>query len=106
MNEAPRQIDSSAAEAVVARQHPPRWASEGLVLLAIVLVGLYALLRPEADTTLPDFGQIEQVAERKAAFFSFLAPIVAAENERVLAQRRHLLEIAPKVAADRRLGRL
>ncbi len=89
-----------------ASRHPPRWASEGVVLLAMVLVALYALLRPEADTTLPDFGQIERVDERKAAFFDFLAPIVAAENERVLDQRRHLLAIAPKVDDGQRLGLL
>lgn len=86
--------------------HPPRWASEGVVVLAIILVALYALLRPEADTALPDFGEIERVEERKTAFFGFLAPIVAAENERVLKQRQHLLEIAPKVNEEQRLGLL
>lgn len=104
MSEKFQRTDSSAPQQLT--QHPPRWASEGVVLLVIILVGLYALLRPEADTTLPDFGQIEGTAERKTAFFDFLAPIVVAENERVLAQRRHLVEIAPKVTDEHRLGLL
>lgn len=104
MNEKTRSSDGSAAQPVA--HHPPRWASEGVVLLAVVLVALYALLRPETNAPLPDFGQIERAEERKAAFFEFLAPIVAAENERVLAQRRQLLAIAPKVDDGQRLGPL
>jgi Bax protein len=85
-----------------AAHHPPRWASEGVVVLAIVLVAAYALLRPEPET-LPDFTAYERAEERKQAFFGFLAPIVASENERVLEQRRQLLEIAPGVTDGERL---
>ncbi|RFF29814.1 glucosaminidase domain-containing protein [Wenzhouxiangella sediminis] len=86
----------------LAPRQPSRWASEGVVVLAIVLVAGYALLRP-APETLPDFNAFERVEERKQAFFGFLAPIVVSENERVLEQRRQLLEIAPRVADGERL---
>ena len=48
---------------------------------------------PEGDGTLPDFRGISNVDERKKGFFEFLRPLVAAENERVLKQRRRLLRL-------------
>lgn len=99
-----RQHRGNAAPAPKPVAHqPPRWASEGVLLFAIVLVALYALLRPETET-LPDFTQFERVEERKEAFFGFLAPIVVSENQRVLEQRQQLLEIAPRVRDGERLS--
>lgn len=81
---------------------PPQWAGEGAALLAMVLVALWAVLRP-APEVLPDFSEIERADVLKASFFEFLAPIVASENERVFDQRRTLLEIAPEVEDGRPL---
>ncbi|WP_376694194.1 glucosaminidase domain-containing protein [Wenzhouxiangella sp. EGI_FJ10409] len=81
---------------------PPQWAGEGAALLAMVLVALWAVLRP-APEVLPDFSEIERADVLKASFFEFLAPIVASENERVFDQRRTLLEIAPEVDDGRPL---
>ncbi|WP_376694704.1 glucosaminidase domain-containing protein [Wenzhouxiangella sp. EGI_FJ10305] len=75
---------------------PPQWGGEGAALVAMALLALYALLGPEPET-LPDFTEIERADLRKEAFFEFLTPIVESENERVLEQRRKLLEVAPKV---------
>ena len=81
---------------------PPQWAGEGAALLAMALVVLWGVLRPTPEV-LPDFSEIERAEPLKASFFEFLAPIVSSENERVLEQRRRLLDIAPKVSNDRPL---
>jgi len=44
--------------------------------------------------TMPDFRAYEAGPDRKAEFFEFLTPLVAAENERVRRDRRRLIEIA------------
>lgn len=44
-------------------------------------------------TSLPDFGAIPIVAEKKEAFFSFMRPIVEAENNAILALRHRLIEL-------------
>lgn len=41
-------------------------------------------------TTLPDFTQYQQTADKKQAFFGFLAPLVAAENARIEEHRKGL----------------
>lgn len=74
-----------------------------LAAAAVVLaVAVSALHRAEPEP-LPDFGGIERADELKSAFFQFLAPIVEAENARVLAQRDRLLELAAEVRDDRPL---
>lgn len=82
-----------------------RWAAVGLLLLGVVIFAVYKSLQP-GRLELPDFGRIERVEERKSAFFEFLAPIVAAENRRVLAQRERLLTLAEKLEANQRLSPL
>jgi Bax protein len=78
------------------------WAGAGLLLLAILIFAVFRTMQP-GPLALPDFGEIEQVEERKVAFFEFLAPIVAEENERVLAQRSLLLKMAEKLEAGESL---
>jgi len=46
--------------------------------------------------TLPDFSAIKDVTERKQKFFDFMRPIIQAENDRVLKQRKRLLELYEK----------
>lgn len=47
-------------------------------------------------STIPDFNSIKDPRERKKRFFSFLSPIIAAENNRISAQRNRLLELYEK----------
>jgi Bax protein len=53
---------------------------------------------------LPDFASIDDVAEMKQAFYEFLQPVVAYENERIRAQRRELAELREVLAAGEELG--
>ncbi len=48
----------------------------------------------------PDFRNYVAGPARKAEFFKFLGPLIAAENRRVLSQRRRLERIAAKPALD------
>jgi Bax protein len=81
---------------------PPQWGGEGAAVIAMAILALWAVLRP-APETLPDFTEFERADVRKEAFFDFLAPIVASENERVLVQRRQLMDVAGKVSDEDRL---
>jgi len=72
---------------------------QAAVIVGVAVAVAVALLWTAGPEPLPDFSSIKPVDERKRAFFEFLAPIVRAENARVLEQRRRLLEIAE--AAER-----
>lgn len=48
------------------------------------------------DLPPPDFKAIRNVAERKAAFFSYLSPLVDQENRRMLQLRKQLAAIAKR----------
>jgi len=77
------------------------------VIAGGIFVGLGALLGVlvlHSPQRLPDFSTISDIPARKQAFFEFLAPIVDAENERVLEQRQRLLALAPKVRAGETPG--
>jgi len=78
---------------------PSRWGGEGAAVIAMALLALWAVLRP-APETLPDFTEFERADVRKEAFFDFLAPIVASENERVLDQRNQLMDLAEQVSVE------
>ncbi len=65
----------------------------------MTILGAYWWLRPSTEP-LPDFSVIENIDERKTAFFSYLAPIVVEENKRVLAQRARLLELSEQLSED------
>lgn len=71
-----------------------RWL--GLVLAGLVLIlALVSLLRkgPPGITRMPDFRQIEDVRERKAAFFAFLKPFTEAANRDVGQARDRLQQL-------------
>lgn len=72
------------------------------LILAVLLVASVVSVRD--GRALPDFGAIEDITERKQAFFEFLAPVVMAENHRVLEQRERLLGLAGKLRAGERIG--
>jgi len=76
-----------------AGQHP-----KALLLAAALL--LFPGCGEEAQITttpgmsaLPDFGSIRTSGERKQVFFAYLRPLVEEENERVMEQRRRLLQL-------------
>lgn len=73
----------------------------GLVLVALLVASIFNVRQ---DRQLPDFDAIEDIPERKQAFFEFLAPIVMAENQRVLERRERLLDLAGKLRADEGIG--
>lgn len=73
----------------------------GLLLVALLAASIVGI---REDRQLPDFDAIEDISERKQAFFEFLAPLVMAENARVLEQRARLLDLAGKLRAGERIG--
>lgn len=65
----------------------------GITALAVALVAavLWVVPRP---SPMPDFRSFEAGPERKEVFFDFVQPLVEQTNEKVLADRRRLAEIA------------
>jgi Bax protein len=57
-----------------------------------------------ANVELPDMTQFAASAERKAAFFGFLEPIVISKNARILSDRASLREMAVALDAGRSLS--
>lgn len=99
-DEAPQDRHPSGLARLVSSIGPvPR--AVGLMLLALLAV---SIINFRGDPALPDFNAIEDIAERKQAFFEFLAPIVVAENQRVLKQRERLLGLAEKMRDGERVG--
>ncbi len=79
----------------------------GAAALAVLAVVLLSTSREPA----PDFAEFEAGPERKAAFFAYFQPIIAAENDAILRDRRTLLAITdagkpPGRSARRTLHRL
>ncbi len=53
-----------------------------------------AIEKPLHSVELPDFASIKNIAEKKRAFFNFLAPAIEKENARLLQLREKLLTLA------------
>lgn len=75
----------------------------GAAIVGLLALAVAALLWPTAPQ-LPDFDGFDDVAERKQAFFEFLAPIVRDQNERVLDRRERLLRLAERLRAGAPVG--
>lgn len=76
-------------------------------IVAGVIVGLgvvLGLLLSSTSPRLPDFSTISDIPARKQAFFEFLTPVVEAENERVLEQRKRLVSLAERIRAGESPG--
>lgn len=71
--------------------------ARAILLTLAVLVGIWFLGRLTAPDRLPDFAAYEDVTEKKAAFFDFLAPHVRAANDAILADRARLDKIRAKL---------
>ena len=63
--------------------------------LALVAAGWYFVApTSDEDSPLPDFSQYADVKAKKQAFFDYLQPIVAANNQRILDDRARLYALA------------
>lgn len=72
---------------------------------AIAAAALAMLVSPApSNAELPDMTRFAAGAERKAAFFGFLEPIVIAKNARILRDRASLREMADDLDAGRSLS--
>jgi Bax protein len=76
---------------------------------AAILTGVFYLImsigRPRpAFPPMPDFGSYEQVADKKAAFFDYLAPIVEYYNAQILIERKRLTRISTTLAKGETLS--
>jgi Bax protein len=80
------------------RSPAARLALAGLAVAAVLTLVLLIARISDRPDPLPDFAAIEQVGERKQAFFDYLAPQVRAANQRIREQRLRLFDIA--AAAD------
>lgn len=49
---------------------------------------------PELVTEVPDFASIQDVKQKKVAFFSYLLPVIDSKNEEIRQQRQQLLAVA------------
>ncbi|WP_205859187.1 glucosaminidase domain-containing protein [Pleionea sediminis] len=56
--------------------------------------------QPEQVVELPDFSRIEDIKQRKEAFFSFLRPIVQKLNLEIRNDRNRLIELAKEYSSD------
>lgn len=71
----------------------------GMVAISTVLLsGGFLANVSSADNSLPDFNQWRAGADRKSKFFRFVRPLLEAENNRVLEQRRMLEDIRAALA--------
>ncbi|RUO79381.1 glucosaminidase domain-containing protein [Pseudidiomarina taiwanensis] len=79
--------------------YSPRWllqtsavGTAAPVPAAVTKVAMVPVSAP-LETDVPDFSAYQSVRDRKQAFFGFLAPLVAAENDRIEWQRLQLLAL-------------
>lgn len=59
---------------------------------------------PLFDLEAPDFASMTVVAERKLAFFGFLAPMAEWENQKILRDREQLLAIQAELTNEQKLS--
>jgi len=74
----------------------------GLLAVSIAFGGLYFLFG--RGENLPDMSVHPAGVERKAAFFNFMAPIVAARNDAIRERRENLLQLAQRFTAEGQLS--
>ncbi|RMH20243.1 MAG: hypothetical protein D6698_04640, partial [Gammaproteobacteria bacterium] len=56
--------------------------------------------RPDRDAEIrhvPDFSGYKTIKEKKRAFFDFLSPVIKAENDKIIAERKRLISLKEKL---------
>lgn len=79
---------------LVANYRSKRVRRFGTELVATVALLVIVIVVSSSMDSLPDMKSIEDTGERKATFFSYLAPIAENLNQDILEQRATLMEIA------------
>ena len=75
------------------------------VLGAIVLIGVVLLqMTRTPESVVPDFAAIQDVGKKKQAFFSYLAPLIVAETQAILEERKDLERIDQNLAEGIRVS--
>jgi Bax protein len=94
-------LQSSAGERSGGHQLVDRVLSILGILIAalILLTGLVMLLKrgPDLEEPMPDFAAIDDISERKAAFFAFLDPFIHEANGEILEAREHIESLSRRV---------
>lgn len=77
----------------------------GVAILVAVFLLVKSIGQPQPQfTPMPDFGSYERVADKKAAFFDYLTPIVEYYNARILVERKRLKRISATLAKGETLS--
>jgi len=76
------------------------------LLLILASIGLDSLVEEEPDEkAMPDFAAIENIHERKAAFFDYMLPYVEEANYEILKQRDEIKRLQSDFLRGESLGR-
>ncbi|OQX39118.1 MAG: hypothetical protein B0D91_02470 [Oceanospirillales bacterium LUC14_002_19_P2] len=92
-----------------AKQGLSKMAAVLLLLLVLAVLLVNSVLDQKAESTvtepvvtsepvmeseMPDFGSIQDVKAKKAAFFGYMKPIVDAENQKIVAERTRIEQLS------------
>lgn len=79
-----------------------RWAI--IAGLAVTVLACLWYVYQDHSSSLPDFSRFDQTGEMKAAFFTYMEPIIRSQNDAVRQQRARLKTIADAFEADGEIG--
>ncbi len=77
--------------------------TSGFAALALISLLAWLALTPR-QASLPDFSRFDDVQQMKLAFAAFLSPIVAEQNDTLLATRQELLRMQSRLDRGESLG--
>lgn len=73
------------------------WGIAGVCLILLVILVWLLVRSPLIGPSMPDFREITDVSERKAAFFTFLEPFVEEADAEIQERRARLLKIDGRI---------
>lgn len=73
------------------------WGIAGVCVVLLIILVLLLVRGPLLGPSMPDFREISDVSERKAAFFTFLEPFVEEADAEIQGQRARLLKIEGRI---------
>ena len=69
------------------------------ILGSTLLIGVLLLQTPRiSEPVAPDFWSIQDVGKKKQAFFNYLTPLIMAENQAIMEERRDVERVAQRLA--------